>query len=210
MHTLLDFILHLEVHLASFISSYGSWTYGLLMAVIFAETGLVILPFLPGDSLLFVAGALAATTTLNPILLFLWVALAAILGDNSNYWIGRLIGDRLVEAKRPIINKKYLARAHKFYEDHGPITIVIARFIPIIRTFAPFAAGLSRMTYLKKFLPYSIAGGSLWIAIFVFGGYFFGNLSVVKAHFSLVIAAIMVISVLPAVIEFLRARSHQA
>ena len=210
MHTLIDFILHLEVHLASFIAAHGAWTYGLLMAIIFAETGLVITPFLPGDSLLFVAGALSATTSLNPIFLFILVAIAAIAGDNTNYWIGRLIGDRLIQAKRPIINKKYLDRAHKFYEDHGPITVVIARFIPIVRTFAPFAAGISRMTYLTKFLPFSVAGGSLWIGTFVFGGYFFGNLQVVKDHFSLVIAAIMVISVLPAVVEFLRTRSHQA
>lgn len=205
---IIDFILHLETHLASIIATHGVSTYGLLAAVIFAETGLVVLPFLPGDSLLFVAGALTATTLLNPIILFLVLTFAAIVGDNVNYWIGRTIGERLIKAKRPIINKKYLHRAHEFYEKHGPVMVVIARFVPIIRTFAPFVAGVSEMTY-STFLPYSIFGGSLWIGVFVFGGYFFGNLPIVKEHFSLVILAIMVISVIPAGIEFIRARKHQ-
>jgi len=209
MHQIIDLILHVDRHLADFIVQHGTATYGLLFSVIFAETGFVITPFLPGDSLLFAAGALSVTTTLSPILVFLVLGTAAILGDNLNYWIGRLIGERIVNAKRPILNKRYLARAHHFYEDHGPVMVVIARFVPIIRTFAPFVAGISRMDY-RTYLPYSIAGGAAWVALFTFGGFFFGNIPVVKTHFSLVTLGIIIISLVPAVIEVLRSRSHGA
>ncbi len=201
----IDLILHFETHLASFIAAHGTGTYGLLFAIIFVETGVVITPFLPGDSLLFAAGALAASTILNPVLLFVILALAAIIGDNVNYWIGRLLGERILAAKRTWVNKTYLKRAHSFYQQHGPVMVVIARFIPIIRTVAPFVAGLSRMNY-RTYLPYSIAGGTAWIALFTFGGYFFGSLPFVKAHFSLVTLGIIVISLIPAAIEIFRHR----
>lgn len=204
--SLVDFLLHLEPHLASFFAAHGATTYGLLAGIIFAETGLVIAPFLPGDSLLFTAGALSATTALHPGVLWVLLAAAAIAGDNTNYWIGRFFGARLATSRW--VSHKYLKQAHRFYEEHGPVTIVIARFIPIIRTFAPFVAGIGQMSYLTKFLPYSIAGGSLWIAIFIFGGYLFGNLPIVQAHFGLVIAAIMVLSVIPAIVEFVRSRNR--
>jgi len=207
MYQLLDFILHIDQQLVAIIATYGTSTYAIIFAIIFAETGLVITPFLPGDSLLFAAGALAATTALDPWPLFLVLTAAAIAGDNTNYWIGRLLGDRLLAAKKPIINRRYLERAHAFYEKYGPATVVVARFVPIVRTFAPFAAGVSRMTY-RHFLPYSIGGGVLWIGLFVWGGYFFGNLPVVKANFELVVLGIIAVSVLPPLIEVLRARTR--
>ena len=202
---MIDFILHVDEQLATIIATYGPSTYAILFAVIFAETGLVVTPFLPGDSLLFAAGALAATTTLDPWPLFLILTTAAIAGDNTNYWIGRLLGDRMLAAKKPIINQQYLKKAHAFYEKYGPATVVMARFVPIVRTFAPFAAGVSRMTY-RHFLPYSIGGGILWIGLFVWGGYFFGNLPIVKQNFELVVLAIIGISLLPPIIEAVRHR----
>jgi membrane-associated protein len=203
----IDFFLHLDEHLNVVIQNYGTWTYLLLFAVIFMETGLVVTPFLPGDSLLFAAGTFAALGSLNVGLLFLLLAAAAILGDTVNYWIGHYIGPRAFSGEIRFLKKEYLDRTHEFYERHGGKTIILARFIPIIRTFAPFVAGVGAMTY-PRFIAYNVIGGVAWVAIFTFGGYFFGNLPVVKENFTLVIIAIILISVLPGVIEFFRERAR--
>ena len=188
------------------IISYKSWTYLVLFLIIFCETGLVFTPFLPGDSLLFAAGALAALGSLNPLILFLLLAVAAILGDTVNYWIGEFIGEKLFDSKKlKFLKREHLDKTHQFYEKHGGKTIIIARFVPIIRTFAPFVAGIGSMTY-AKFLSYNFLGGILWVGLFIFGGYYFGNLPFVKSNFSAVILAIVIISVLPGVIEYLRNR----
>lgn len=188
------------------IISYKSWTYLVLFLIIFCETGLVFTPFLPGDSLLFAAGALAALGSLNPLILFLLLAVAAILGDTANYWIGEFIGEKLFDSKKlKFLKREHLDKTHQFYEKHGGKTIIIARFVPIIRTFAPFVAGIGSMTY-PKFLSYNFLGGILWVGLFIFGGYYFGNLPFVKSNFSTVILAIVIISVLPGVIEYLRNR----
>jgi membrane-associated protein len=201
----IDLFLHLDKHLSTVISTYGTWTYGLLFVVIFLETGLVITPFLPGDSLLFAAGSFAALGTLNVWLLFLLLCAAAILGDTANYWIGHRIGPRVFNEEVWFLKREYLDRTHAFYEKHGGITIFLARFIPIIRTFAPFVAGVGAMTY-SRFLLYNIVGGIVWSALFIFGGYFFGSMPFVRDHFSLVIVAIVLISVLPVVYEFVSHR----
>ncbi len=203
---LLDLFLHLDKHLNEIIISYKSWTYLVLFLIIFCETGLVFTPFLPGDSLLFAAGALAALGSLNPLILFLLLAVAAILGDTVNYWIGEFIGEKLFDSKKlKFLKREHLDKTHQFYEKHGGKTIIIARFVPIIRTFAPFVAGIGSMTY-PKFLSYNFLGGILWVGLFIFGGYYFGNLPFVKSNFSTVILAIVIISVLPGVIEYLRNR----
>ncbi|NLT51192.1 MAG: DedA family protein [Ignavibacteria bacterium] len=203
---LLDLFLHLDKHLNEIIISYKSWTYLILFLIIFCETGLVFTPFLPGDSLLFAAGAIAALGSLNPMLLFFLLAVAAILGDTANYWIGEFIGEKLFDSKKlKFLKREHLDKTHQFYEKHGGKTIIIARFVPIIRTFAPFVAGIGSMTY-PKFLSYNIIGGILWVGLFTFGGYYFGNLPFVKSNFSIVIIAIIIISVLPGVFEFLRNR----
>ncbi|MHB8905432.1 MAG: DedA family protein, partial [Melioribacteraceae bacterium] len=176
-----------------------------LFLVIFAETGFVFTPFLPGDSLLFAAGTFAAIGSFNIHLLFLILSFAAIIGDSVNYWIGHYIGMKLFEKNNRFLKKEYLERTHKFYEKHGGKTIILARFIPIIRTFAPFVAGVGAMTY-TKFIAYNIIGGIAWCAAFIYGGYFFGNLSFVKNNFSFVIMAIILISVLPIFIEYFRHR----
>jgi membrane-associated protein len=205
LNFLIDLFLHLDEHLSTIIESYGAWTYGLLFLVIFLETGLVVTPFLPGDSLLFAAGAFAAKGSLNVGLLFVLLSAAAIIGDTVNYWIGHTIGPRVFNEKVRFLKREYLDRTHQFYEKHGGKTIVLARFIPIIRTFAPFVAGVGRMSY-GHFIAYNVIGGLLWNAIFIFGGYFFGGLDFVERNFELVILAIIVISVLPAVYEFAKAR----
>jgi len=204
--TLIEFALHLDKHLNEIIQTYGVWTYLLLFIVIFIETGLVVTPFLPGDSLLFAAGTFAALGSLNIGLLFVLLSGAAIAGDTVNYWIGHFVGPK-VFSKEDVrfLNKEYLDRTHRFYEKHGGKTIILARFIPIIRTFAPFVAGIGRMTYWR-FISYNVIGGLLWPAIFLFGGYYFGNIPVVKRNFTLVILAIILISVLPMVIEFVNHR----
>jgi membrane-associated protein len=202
---LIDLFLHLDKHLNEIILQYGTLTYGILFGVIFAETGFVFTPFLPGDSLLFAAGTFAAIGSFNVHFLFLILSLAAIIGDSVNYWIGHYIGMKLFEKNNRFLKKEYLDRTHKFYEKHGGKTIILARFIPIIRTFAPFVAGIGAMTY-SKFIAYNIIGGILWCAIFIYGGYFFGNLSFVKNNFSFVILAIILISVLPMLIEYIRHR----
>jgi len=203
---LTDFILHLDKYINILIQDFGMWTYLILFLIIFCETGLVVTPFLPGDSLLFAAGAFAARGSLDVTWLFIILSAAAVLGDTVNYWIGHFIGPKVFqEEKVRFLKKEYLDRTHQFYEKYGGETIIIARFIPIIRTFAPFVAGIGKMTYWK-FISYNIIGGIGWVAIFVFGGYFFGNIPFVKQHFTIIIAAIIIISILPGVIEFLRIR----
>jgi len=197
----IDYFLHLDKYLGQIISACGLWTYGVLFAIIFCETGLVITPFLPGDSLLFTAGALSATTSLNSVWLLVVLSAAAVIGDAANYAIGYYIGERLIQSK--LIKKKYLDRTHKFYEKYGKMTIVLARFVPVVRTFAPFVAGLGRMRYLE-FAIYNVTGGCLWVGLFVTAGRLFGNLPIVKQYFSLVIAAIIIISVLPILYEIWR------
>ena len=203
---IIDLLLHLDRHLKEIIETYGAWTYGILFVIIFCETGLVVTPFLPGDSLLFAAGAFAATGVLDPWGVIVLLSVAAILGDSVNYWIGERIGQRAFEPGRyRFLKPAYLEKTHQFYEKYGGKTIVIARFVPIVRTFAPFLAGVGSMSY-RYFLTYNVTGGVLWTVAFVGCGYFFGNLPFVKKNFSLVILAIIILSVLPAVIEFFRAR----
>ena len=204
--SLLDLFLHLDQHLNVIIREYGLWTYLLLFLIIFCETGLVVTPILPGDSLLFAAGAFAALGALDPLWLLALLAIAAVAGDTVNYWIGKWVGPRVFQQEKiRFLKKEYLIRTHEFYERHGGKTIIIARFIPIIRTFAPFVAGIGEMTYIR-FISYNIIGGIAWIALFILGGYFFGNLPLVKKNFTLVIMAIILISVMPGIIEFLRQR----
>jgi membrane-associated protein len=200
----IDFIMHIDVHLGELIRNYGIWTYLILFIIIFWETGVVIFPFVPGDSLLFAVGAFAAIGALDVWILFILLSIAAIAGDTANYWIGHYTGPKIFHKEKVrFLNKKHLDHAHKFYEKYGTKTIVIARFVPIIRTFAPFVAGIGKMTYWK-FISYNVIGGIGWVAICLALGYFFGNLPIVKENFSLIIFAIIIISVMPAVIEFLR------
>ena len=204
LSTLADLFLHLDENLAIAINQFGIFTYLFLFLIIFMETGLVITPFLPGDSLLFAAGTLAVAGSLNIFILFLILAFGAILGDTVNYWIGNIIGPKIFEKKRiHFLKKEYLTRTEKFYEKHGGKTIILARFIPIIRTFAPFVAGIGKMSY-TKFITYNFAGGLLWVALFLFAGYFFGNLPTVKENFHYAIVGIIFVSVLPAAIEYLK------
>ena len=208
--TFVDIFMHLDKHLGSVIQSYGIWTYLILFLIIFCETGLVITPILPGDSLLFAAGAFAAIGALEVMWLFVLLTIAAIGGDTINYWIGKYMGPKIFHKEKVrFLNREYLDRTHQFYEKHGGKTIIIARFMPIIRTFAPFVAGIGRMTYLH-FISYNVIGGIIWIASFVFGGYFFGNIPVVKRNFTLVIMAIIVLSIMPGIIEFLRHRYRRS
>ncbi len=200
-----NFVLHMDKELPAIVNSVGLWSYALLFGVIFIETGIVIFPFLPGDSLLFAAGSLAALGSFNVWVLYLLMAAAAILGDTANYWIGHYIGPRVFSENVPFLKRAYLERTHAFYEKHGGKTIFLARFIPIIRTFAPFVAGVGRMSY-GYFITYNVVGGLTWTALFTFGGYFFGNLEIVQKNFSLVIIAIIVISVLPVVWELVRGK----
>jgi membrane-associated protein len=202
---IIDFVLHLDKYLGQIIQDYGTWTYLILFFVIFMETGFVVTPFLPGDSLLFAAGAFAGLGYLNVGILFAILSIAAIAGDTANYWIGHYIGPRAFSGNIRFLKKEYLDRTHAFYEKHGGKTIIIARFIPIIRTFAPFVAGVGAMTY-GKFIAYNVFGGLLWVALFTFGGYFFGNIPFVQDNFTFVIAAIIIISVMPAVIELIKSR----
>jgi membrane-associated protein len=204
LSTLIDFVMHLDEHLSELLQNYGVWTYLILFLIIFCETGLVVTPFLPGDSLLFVIGSLAAGGALDVKLGILILIAAAILGDTVNYHIGKFIGPKVFQKDDSrFLKKEYLVRTHEFYEKHGGKTIIIARFIPIIRTFAPFVAGMGSMTYLK-FISYNVIGGAVWVTAFVTGGYFFGNIPMVKDNFTLVIFAIIGISILPGVIAFLK------
>ena len=206
---LIDFVLHLDRHLGGLIQQYGVWTYGILSLIVFAETGLVVTPFLPGDSLLFAAGAFAGLGDLNPWILCACLMGAVFLGDNLNYWIGRYVGPRAFSGNYRVLKKEYLDRTNRFFERFGGKTIILARFVPIVRTFTPFVAGVGAMPY-PRFLAYSVGGSFIWVFLFIWVGYFFGNLPVVRENFGLVIAAIIVISVLPMAVEILKARREAA
>ncbi len=204
IHYFFDLFTHLDQVLADLLRNYGTWTYTILFVVIFCETGLVVTPFLPGDSLLFLAGAFASRG-LNPYLIFVILSFAAILGDTVNYWLGHYIGPKAFTGRVRFLKKEYLDRTHRFYEKYGGKTIILARFVPIIRTFAPFVAGIGAMNY-ARFIVYNIIGGVAWVAIFVFAGYWFGEIPRVKTNIHWVILAIIVISVMPMVVEYLRSR----
>ena len=201
---LIDFILHVDEHLFEFIKNYGVWIYGILFLIIFVETGLVVMPFLPGDSLLFAAGALAASTgAMDPVVLIILLFIAAVLGDTLNYHIGKYIGPRVFEIESRFINKNHLINTQKFFDKHGGKTIIFARFVPFARTFAPFVAGASSMNY-KYFLSYNVIGAFCWIGSFITLGYLFGNMPIVKDNFTYLIFGIIILSVLPGVIGFIR------
>ncbi len=202
---LIDFVLHMDDYLSVIIGNYGAWTYGILFFIIFLETGFVITPFLPGDSLLFAAGSFAALGAMNPVYLFILLSIAAVIGDTVNYSIGHYIGPRAFSGEIKYLKKEHLDRTHEFYEKHGGKTIILARFIPIIRTFAPFVAGIGAMTY-GHFILYNVIGGISWVAIFIFGGFYFGNLPFVRDNFEIVIFTIIFISFIPPVLEFFKAR----
>ncbi len=203
------YLLHLDKSLGEVISHYGAWTYLILFTVIFCETGLVVTPFLPGDSLLFTAGALAEAGHLNVWTLLALLSAAAIVGDNVNYWIGAYVGPRAFTGKVRFLKKEYLDRTHRFFERYGGKAIVLARFVPIVRTFMPFVAGIGRMHY-AKFLAYDVPGGIGWVAIFLLGGHFLGAREPFRSHFSLIVPVIILISVLPMAIEAVRARRRRA
>jgi len=203
---LIDFILHIDVHLAEIIAEYGTWTYGILFLIIFAETGLVVMPLLPGDSLLFAAGAFCAKpeTGLNVHAMAVLLFIAAFLGDTLNYWVGKKIGPAVFKREDSIwLRKKHLDRAHEFFEKYGGRAVILARFVPIVRTFVPFIAGVGAMTY-PRFLAYNLIGGFIWIYFFTYAGFFFGNQPFVQKNFKLVILAIIILSVVPIVVEFFR------
>jgi len=202
INTLIDFMLHVDLYLTPLIKDYGNFVYVFLFLIIFIETGLVIAPFLPGDSLLFVAGAFAAAGALNIYFLFLLLSLAAIIGDSVNYFIGRFFGENVFSR---FIRDKHMERTKNFFNRHGKKTIVLARFVPIIRTFAPFVAGVGKMNY-GSFLSYNIIGGIAWVAIFTFAGYFFGNIPLIKDNLSMVAILIIIISAIPIVIEYIKSR----
>ena len=209
MQQAVDFILHLDKHLGDLISRYGTGTYAILALIVFCETGLVVTPFLPGDSLLFAAGAFAGLGSLDPWLLSLILILAVTAGDNLNYWIGRYIGPRAFTGQYRFLRKEYLDRTQRFFEKHGGKTIILARYVPIVRTFTPFVAGVGAMTY-SRFFAYSLGGGITWVSLFVWAGYFFGNLPFVRDNFTLVILAIILLSVLPMVIEYIKIRRERS
>ena len=205
MQSLIDIFLHLDVHLAELVGRYGIWVYGLLFAIIFAETGLVVTPFLPGDSLLFAAGAIAATGALDIRLLFLLLAGAAILGNTVNYSVGHFIGPRVFRSDQthPLLNRQHLDRAHAFFEKYGGMAVVLTRFVPIIRTFVPFVAGAGAMRY-SAFALFNVLGGALWVGVCLGAGYAFGNVPIVKNNFSLVAIGIVAVSMIPMAVEWIR------
>ncbi len=204
-----DIILHADVYLNQIIAQYGGWTLGILFVMIFMETGIVVTPFLPGDSLIFAAATFAARGSLNPVLMFVLLAVAAVAGDTANYWIGHRIGARAYTGEVRWIRKEYMDRTHAFFTKHGGGTIFLARFVPIIRTFTPFVAGASQMPY-TFFLRWNVIGGTVWVATFTLLGFFFGNIPFVQKNFELVILAIIVITFIPAVTEALKARKEMA
>ena len=210
VQTQIDNFMHLDLYLRTLVETYHAWVYGIMFVVVFCETGLVITPFLPGDSLLFAAGAIAATTgMLDPWLVILVLGAAAVLGDAANYSIGKFLGPKVFHYKKSLLfNPEHLNRAHRFYEKYGGKTIIIARFVPIIRTFAPFVAGIGTMSY-RRFAIYNVTGALLWVMVGTWAGYFFGRITWVQKNFTAVILAIIVISVMPAVIEYVRVR-HEA
>ncbi len=208
IQTFIDYVLHLDAHLTVLVNWAGVWTYVVLALIIFAETGLVVTPFLPGDSLLFAVGALAAATgSLNIVLLFVLLTTCAIVGDAVNYWIGSKFGAQAAAGRLPLVKKEHIQRTHEFYERHGGKTIILARFVPIIRTFAPFVAGAGTMTY-QRFALYNVTGGVAWVGAMLFAGYFFGNIPVVKDNFSLVVLGIIIVSVIPGVIAVWQERNR--
>lgn len=212
IYFLIDFILHIDVHMAELVAEYGMWVYAILFLILFCETGLVVTPFLPGDSLLFVAGALAAlpTNDLNVHMMVMLMIVAAILGDAVNYTIGRLFGERLFSnPNSKIFRRSYLDKTHAFYDKHGGKTIILARFVPIVRTFAPFVAGMGHMSY-RHFAAYNVIGALVWVLLFTFAGYIFGDLPVVQENLKLLIVAIIMLSVLPGVVEIIRHRRAAA
>lgn len=205
IQSVIDFVLHFDEHLKAFTETYGLFTYLILFTIVFCETGLVVTPFLPGDSLLFAAGAIAALGTLNIWLLIAILIVAAILGDTVNYWIGHYIGPRAFSGKVPFLRQSHLLRTQEFYEKHGGKTIILARFVPIVRTFAPFVAGVGVMHY-PRFISYNVFGGLIWVLIFTLTGYFFGNLQFVQHNFELVVIAIILLSIVPAIWEIAKER----
>ncbi len=209
LKSVIEFVLHIDRHLSAIIQQFGAWTYAILFAVIFIETGLVIMPFLPGDSLLFAAGTFAALGALDVRLLVVLLAAAAVVGDTVNYWIGHRIGEKAFSREDArFFKKEYLDRTHAFYEKHGGKTIIIARFVPIIRTFAPFVAGIGKMSY-GRFLSFNVIGGVGWVVLLVGAGYFFGNIPFVRKNFSIAILAIILISTVPIAVEYFRHRKNR-
>jgi membrane-associated protein len=206
--SIIDFFLHLDIYLGQIISSYGIATYAILFAIIFVETGFVFVPFLPGDSLLFAAGAFAAIGSLNLMILIVLLIVAAVLGDTANYWVGHFAGDKIVANSKLPIKKEHLEQTNAFFKIHGGKTIILARFVPIVRTFAPFVAGAGKMSY-GRFISYNIIGGVLWVIIGTLAGYFFGNIPFVKNNFSIVIIGVVVVSLVPVVVELWRNREKR-
>jgi membrane-associated protein len=208
IHTAVDLILHLDKHLTELVTNYGFATYFILFLIVFAETGLVFLPFLPGDSLLFAAGAIAALGSLNIWGIVALLLVAAIVGDTVNYWIGHAFGRKIIDnPKIKFINQEHIDKTEQFFKKYGGKTIILARFVPIVRTFAPFVAGVGTMEY-KKFITYNVAGGALWVTLFTFAGYFFGNMEFIKEHFHYVIFAIIGLSIVPMIYEYIQAKRH--
>lgn len=206
----IDIILHLDKYLSVITANYGIWIYAVLFIIIFLETGLVVTPFLPGDSIIFASGALAAIGAMNVMSLLIIFYIAAVLGDTANYYIGKKIGSGIMEKEKvKFINKNYLIKANNFYEKHGAITIVLSRFIPIIRTFAPFVAGITKMNY-RSFIKYNLIGGALWVLLFLVGGFSLGNLPIVKSNFSIIVIAIIIISGIPAIVTFIKERKEES
>jgi membrane-associated protein len=203
----IDFVLHIDTYLSDLIARYGAWTLAILFVVVFMETGLVVTPFLPGDSLIFAAATFAARGSLNPWMMFILLSIAAVVGDTVNYWIGHKIGAKAYTGEVKWIKKEYMERTHRFFEKHGGKTIFLARFVPIIRTFTPFVAGVSQMSY-GFFFRWNVIGGITWVATFTLLGYFFGNIPFVQKNFELVIVAIILISLVPAVVEAVKARKE--
>jgi len=206
----IDFVLHFDKHLNYVMESFGIWCYLLFFVIIFAETGLVVTPFLPGDSLLFALGTFAAIGSLEVGWLFVVISAAAILGDSANYAVGKYFGAMILNRQGAwFLKKEHIDRTHRFYEKYGAKTIVLARFVPIVRTFAPFIAGVGKMTY-SRFFSYNVIGGLLWVLLFIFGGFFFGNIRIIKENFTLTIFAIIIISILPAVIEVIKEKRQKS
>ena len=206
----IDLLLHLDRYLTALVEQYGAWIYGILFTIIFCETGLVVTPYLPGDSLLFAAGSVAAVGQLNVHILFILLSAAAVLGNTVNYTVGHFLGEKVLSAENPrFLKKEYLVRTQHFFEQHGGKTIILTRFVPIVRTFAPFIAGAGRMSY-GRFFAYNAIGGIAWTATFLYGGYCFGNLSIVKENFTLAILGIIIVSLMPGAIEYWRHRAKAA
>lgn len=203
-----SYILHLDKHLATLIENYGAFTYIIFFVIVFCETGLVVTPFLPGDSLLFAAGTFCALGSLNIHFLAFILIVSAIAGDTVNYWIGNKFGDKILSKNNRFIKKEHLIKTQKFYEKHGGKTIILARFVPIVRTFAPFVAGIGKMNY-SKFLFFNVFGGIAWVVIFTYGGYFFGNIPVIKNNFTITIMVIIILSITPGIIEYIKHKLEQ-